>query len=43
MRTRISKPMKFPHQGLFAEIAAKCSGEKLWMDGIRFVRPALFK
>ncbi len=43
MRQRIIKPMGFPFAGKFAEIAAKCSGTKLWTDGIRFVRPQLFK
>lgn len=43
MRTRIVKPMGFPFAGKFAEIAAKCSGTNLWTDGIRFVRPQLFK
>ncbi len=39
MRTRICKPMTFPYEGKFAEIAAHCSGKQLWKDGIRFVRP----
>lgn len=42
MRQRIIKPMGFPFVGKFAEICAKCDGMKLWKDGIRFVRPALF-
>lgn len=40
MRQRITTRMKFPYQNKFAEIAAKCSGEILWTDGIRFVRPS---
>jgi hypothetical protein len=35
--------MGFPFIGKFAEIAAKCDGTKLWTDGIRYVRPTLFK
>ena len=42
MRQRIVKPLPFPLQGKFGEIAAKCEGMKLWTDGIRFVRPKLF-
>ena len=40
MRTRITKRMLFPYQNYFAEIAAKCNGESLWTDGIKFARPA---
>jgi len=29
--------------GKFAEICARCNGTELWKDGIRFVRPALFR
>lgn len=43
MRQRIVKPLGFPFNGKYGEIAAKCSGSKLWIDGIRFVRPQLFK
>ena len=39
MRQRINTPMSFPYD---AQIAAKCSGLKLWKDGIRFIRPTLF-
>jgi len=42
MRQRINTPMSFPYEGKIAQIAAKCSGLKLWKDGIRFIRPALF-
>lgn len=41
MRTRIYKKMGFPYQNLIAEIAAKCNGENLWTDGIRFARPSI--
>ena len=43
MRTRIMKRMAFPYENLFAEIAAKVSGNNLWTDGIRYARPVLFK
>ena len=34
--------MSFPYQNFFAEIAAKCCGQSLWTDGIKFARPVLF-